>query len=271
MFPRNENRNEGIFAKATLLRNRPFISRWYTPSPEKTLLGVGGILKRGGGGVYNSCRGGLQDKHPPASPERCLLAKKRGGGGGVYDFSMEGSQPGRLWRRSEIVMEANLQKNSTNKFYYKIWGFSVCRAAKTKPFARTCFARIFSTDFCANFCTDSLRDFFLRGFLHGIFARILLHRLLHGFFARMFAWIFARICCTNFGTDFCTDFLHGFLGCPREAPKFHWENPLENSPCFGGLGGRRVRNLTKRVSEDWGGVGRRQWGSSHSSGLNQYS
>ena len=27
MFPRNENRNEGTFAKTTLLRNRPFISR----------------------------------------------------------------------------------------------------------------------------------------------------------------------------------------------------------------------------------------------------
>ena len=26
MFPRNENRNEGTFAKTTLLRNRPFIS-----------------------------------------------------------------------------------------------------------------------------------------------------------------------------------------------------------------------------------------------------
>ena len=29
MFPRNENRNEGTFAKTTLLRNRPFISRWH--------------------------------------------------------------------------------------------------------------------------------------------------------------------------------------------------------------------------------------------------
>ena len=28
MFPRNENRNEGTFAKTTLLRNRPFISQW---------------------------------------------------------------------------------------------------------------------------------------------------------------------------------------------------------------------------------------------------
>ena len=27
MFPRNEHRNEGTFAKTTLLRNRPFISR----------------------------------------------------------------------------------------------------------------------------------------------------------------------------------------------------------------------------------------------------
>ena len=27
-FPRNENRNEGTFAKTTLLRNRPFISQW---------------------------------------------------------------------------------------------------------------------------------------------------------------------------------------------------------------------------------------------------
>ena len=28
MFPRNENRNEGAFAKTTLLLNRPFISQW---------------------------------------------------------------------------------------------------------------------------------------------------------------------------------------------------------------------------------------------------
>ena len=28
MFPRNESRNEGTFAKTTLLRNRPFISQW---------------------------------------------------------------------------------------------------------------------------------------------------------------------------------------------------------------------------------------------------
>ena len=28
MFPRNENRNEGTFAKTTLLRNLPFISQW---------------------------------------------------------------------------------------------------------------------------------------------------------------------------------------------------------------------------------------------------
>ena len=28
MFPGNENRNEGTFAKTTLLRNRPFISQW---------------------------------------------------------------------------------------------------------------------------------------------------------------------------------------------------------------------------------------------------
>ena len=28
MFPRNENRNERTFAKTTLLRNHPFISRW---------------------------------------------------------------------------------------------------------------------------------------------------------------------------------------------------------------------------------------------------
>ena len=28
MFPRKENRNEGTFAKTTLLRNRPFVSQW---------------------------------------------------------------------------------------------------------------------------------------------------------------------------------------------------------------------------------------------------
>ena len=31
MFPRNESRNKGTFAKTTLLRNRPFISQWIGP------------------------------------------------------------------------------------------------------------------------------------------------------------------------------------------------------------------------------------------------
>ena len=39
MFLRNENRNEGTFAKTTLLRNRPFISQWQK-SPRSCLLRI---------------------------------------------------------------------------------------------------------------------------------------------------------------------------------------------------------------------------------------
>ena len=36
MFPRNENQNEGTFAKTTLLRNRPFIFRSYWLEQSKS-------------------------------------------------------------------------------------------------------------------------------------------------------------------------------------------------------------------------------------------
>ena len=63
-------------------------------------------------------------------------------------------------RFARIVREANLQKNNTNKYCFKILGFSICRVTLGKPFARVCFAQIFCTDFC----TDFLHEFFARIF-----------------------------------------------------------------------------------------------------------
>ena len=125
-------------------------------------------------------------------------------------------------------------------------------------------------------------------------------------FTRMTAWTFEMISCTDFRTDFwhylvfCTDFcadvcidlLHRFFarictpmfarifwGVPTtcwEAPKFDLEDPLKNSPCFGGLLGRglgartvveTLANLTKPESPRTGGLGGSSGGSSHSGGL----
>ena len=38
MFPRNENRNEGTFAKTALLPNRPFISQWHSLRAKGALI-----------------------------------------------------------------------------------------------------------------------------------------------------------------------------------------------------------------------------------------
>ena len=108
-------------------------------------------------------------------------------------------------------------------------------------------------------CTGLFRTDFLHGFLHGFSARIFCTDFLHGFFARIFCTDFLH---GFFCTVFCPIFLRGFLrglfarivctdvarifarifsGCPKtlcwEAPKFHRENPLENSPCLGAFWG----------------------------------
>ena len=153
--------------------------------------------------------------------------------------------------RNKLLAKANLQKNNTNKYYYKILGFSICSVTLGKPFARVCFVQIFCTDFLHGFsarisCTDFMHGFFARIFLHGFSAQIFLHGFLPDFFARISARIACKNCLYRCCTDFCTDFFGVSQNTCWEAPKFHRENPPKNSPCFGGLlgrgsGGRRVR------------------------------
>ena len=59
MFPRNENRNKGTFAKATLLRNRPFISQW-----AFLVLTKGGFQKGGFGGCSPGTKTGTRVRSP---------------------------------------------------------------------------------------------------------------------------------------------------------------------------------------------------------------
>ena len=55
------------------------------PTPENTLLGVGGCIK--GGGHIKFCRVGPQNIHPhPPSPEKTPFSRKSGGGGGCIKF-----------------------------------------------------------------------------------------------------------------------------------------------------------------------------------------
>ena len=129
-----------------------------------------------------------------------------------------------------------MQKNNTNKLYYKMLGFSVCGAAKTKP----------------------LHGLVLCGFLHGIVVRILCRVFLHDFspiFERMFctdlldglfARIFARICCAQiFARILFTD----FWGVPNRLLRSATISPRKSTRKFSmlwgpygrGLGGKRVR------------------------------
>ena len=159
-----------------------------------------------------------------------------------------------------------------SQFAMLLWGSHLHGFVSHRFFARI-FARIFCTDFLHGFfarifCTD---------FLHGFSARIFLHGFLPDFFARISARIVCKNCLYRCCTDFCTDFFGVSQNTCWEAPKFHRENPLENSPCFGGLlgrgsGGRRVRWDSgqpdqARVSEDWKGWGGTDGESSHSGGL----
>ena len=58
MFPRNENSNEGTFAKTTLLRNRPFIgSRFWGGDATKHFSVKKGVFSEKGGG--NAVNGGF--------------------------------------------------------------------------------------------------------------------------------------------------------------------------------------------------------------------
>ena len=127
------------------------------------------------------------------------------------------------------VMEAQLQKSNTNKSCCKMLGFSVCGPTKTKPFARTCFARIsarisawiFARIFCMVFCCMAFCTDFCTDFLHGF---------LHGFLHELFAQIF----CTDFLLEFVYGFLHGFFarlffGCPKPLAEKR-ENFTEKIP-----------------------------------------
>ena len=53
----------------------------HPPTPENTLLGLGGGIKEGG--RTKSCRGGLQNNTPPPLPEKGLLAEMGGRGGRI--------------------------------------------------------------------------------------------------------------------------------------------------------------------------------------------
>ena len=151
---------------------------------------------------------------------------------------------------ARYVAKTNLQQNNTNKYYYKIWGFSICSVTLGKPFARVCFAQIFCTHFLHGFsarifCTDFLHGFFCTDFLHGFSAQVFC-TVFCPFFARISARIACKNCLYRCCTDSCTEIFGVFQNTCWEAPKFHRENSPKNSPCFGGLlgtgsGGRRVR------------------------------
>ena len=69
----------------------PYAAKFYTPppTPEKPSRG-GRCIKEG---VWNSCRGGLQNVHPPIPPPiKNLIANKGGRGEGVCNFSTSGSE-----------------------------------------------------------------------------------------------------------------------------------------------------------------------------------
>ena len=57
----------------------------HPPTPENTLLGVGGVFK-GGGRIKFTSRGGLKIYTPTPLPWKCLLARNGGGGGGRIQF-----------------------------------------------------------------------------------------------------------------------------------------------------------------------------------------
>ena len=60
------------------------------PTPENTLLTVGGGAYKRGGCIKFLPHGASKYTPPPPSPGKCLLARKGGeGGGGVYTFSLD--------------------------------------------------------------------------------------------------------------------------------------------------------------------------------------
>ena len=61
MFPRKENRNEGTFAKTTLLRNRLFISQWFSETIFRQLP----LVVAFGSSLYLSNKA----PHPPNPPD----------------------------------------------------------------------------------------------------------------------------------------------------------------------------------------------------------
>ena len=101
------------------------------------------------------------------------------------------------------VAKTNLQKNTRNKYYYKILGFSIGNATLGKPFGQVCFVQIFCTDF-----------------LHFFFARIFCTDFLHECFARIFCTVFCPIFLRGFLRGmlqgwFVLTFARNFLGVPK--------------------------------------------------------
>ena len=74
--PRNKNRNEGTFAKTTLLRNRPFISQMSLFGVDKRV-----VSKRGGfGGCSPGTKAGTRVRSPkPPFYETALLSPSEKG------------------------------------------------------------------------------------------------------------------------------------------------------------------------------------------------
>ena len=128
------------------------------------------------------------------------------------------------------VAKTNLQKNNTNKYDYKLLGFSICSVTLGKPFTRVYLAQIFCTDFCTDFLHRSFARFLARFFFADFCADCL-----QELFVQMFARIFVRI---FWGVP--KHLLRSAKISPRKSPdKFTklWGPSGEGR----GSGGRRVR------------------------------
>ena len=157
-------------------------------------------------------------------------------------------------RSEQSIANANLQKNNTNKYCYKILGLSICNITLGKPFARVCFAQIFCTDFCPDFLRGFFARFFCTDFLHGFFAEIFCTMFCPIFLRGFLRGLFARIVCTGVCTDFCTGLLHGvpkhLLGSAKISPR---KSPGKFA-MLEGPSGKALASLTRPESPRTGWV-----------------
>ena len=112
--------------KYVLLRGE-YGAKFHTPpTPEKTLLGVGGGCIKRGGVIKFLLRGASKYTPPPPSPERCLMARN-GGRGGVYNFVLEGKN---LGHNNWEVVRAAVEKGIA--FVYRLEFIELCRDSPIK-------------------------------------------------------------------------------------------------------------------------------------------